>query len=293
MTTYTALTTLPGRAPAEALGLAIEALNPAPTGVGVFEIEDGSGLWEVGGYFTERPDPAGLALLAAMHGAADFTVSKLDDRDWVAQVRRDLTPVVAGRFVLHGAHDAASVPPQAVGLRIEAAMAFGTGHHGTTQGCLLLLEHLLRHGVRARQVLDLGCGTGVLAMAAAASLHARCLAADIDPLAVATARENIRINRLHSLIGTVEATGLTAERLRRHAPYDLVFANILAGPLKRLARPVAGAMAPGGHLILSGVLTEQARGVEAVYRGFGFSPVERLALGPWTSLCLRRGRGQK
>ncbi|MEL6479126.1 MAG: 50S ribosomal protein L11 methyltransferase [Pseudomonadota bacterium] len=288
MTTFTALTTLTGRAPAEALGEALEALDPAPTGVGVFEIEDGSGLWEVGGYFEARPDPAGLALLATLYGAADFTVSRLDDRDWVAQVRRELTPVEAGRFIVHGAHDAHRVPEQAIGLKIEAAMAFGTGHHGTTRGCLLLLDHLLTRGCRPRRVADIGCGTGVLVMAAAAALRSRAMAADIDAIAVATARENTRANGLHPWIRAVEAAGLGREALWRGGPYDLVFANILAQPLKRLAQPIAIVTAPGGYAILSGLLAHQAPGVEAVYRGYGFRAVRRLRLGEWTSLLLRR-----
>jgi ribosomal protein L11 methyltransferase len=167
MATYTALTTLDSEAAAQALAAAMEALHPAPTGVGVLEIEDGSGQREVGGYFTEPPDQAGLALLAVIHGARPFAVSRVEDRDWVAQVRRELTPVEAGRFILYGGHDEDRIGVNRWGLKIEAAMAFGTGHHGTTRGCLLLLERLIRRGEKARKVADIGCGTGVLAMAAA------------------------------------------------------------------------------------------------------------------------------
>jgi hypothetical protein len=149
MPTYTALTTLPGKAPAEALGEALESLSPEPTGVGVFEIEDDSGLWEVGAYFTEAPDEAGLALLATIHGAKDFTVSELPETDWVAHVKRELAPVVAGRFFVYGSHDADKVPADKVPLLIEAAMAFGTGHHGTTQGCLRAIDRLAGEGGRA------------------------------------------------------------------------------------------------------------------------------------------------
>ena len=190
MTTFTAITTATGRDRAERLGEALEAVDPAPTGVGVFEVEDGSGLWEVGGYFDARPDPAALALLAAAHGAAEFAVSRLDDRDWVAQVRRELSPVHAGRIVVHGGHDAGRVPPNAVGIRIEAAMAFGTGHHATTQGCLEAIRRLERTGWRPRRVADVGCGTGVLGIAAARIWRARVVAGDIEALAVETARAN-------------------------------------------------------------------------------------------------------
>ena len=142
MPTYTALTTLSGKHAAEALGEDLERLTPEPTGIGTFEIEDGSGLWEVGAYFDGAPDEAGLAVLAAMHDAKPFVVSELPDVDWVAKVRRELVPVEAGRFFVYGSHDADKVPSNSVPLLIEASMAFGTGHHGTTQGCLRALDKL-------------------------------------------------------------------------------------------------------------------------------------------------------
>ncbi|MEL6520225.1 MAG: 50S ribosomal protein L11 methyltransferase, partial [Pseudomonadota bacterium] len=143
MPTFTALTTLPDEAQANMLGAAVEDLDPSPTGVGVFLVEDGSGFWEVGAYFTEAPDEIGLSLLAAAHGARPFAVSELPETDWVAKVRRELSPVEAGRFYLYGSHDAETVPADRIGLLIEAAMAFGTGHHGTTQGCLIAFDTLL------------------------------------------------------------------------------------------------------------------------------------------------------
>jgi ribosomal protein L11 methyltransferase len=292
LTTYSALTTLPGAAAAEALGEALERLEPAPGGVGVFEIEDGSGRWEVGGYFDAPPDIAGLALLAALHGAADFAVARVEDRDWVAQVRRELHPVHAGRFTVHGAHDSHRVGPERIGLKIEAAMAFGTGHHATTRGCLLLIDGLarqgVRRGVRPGRVADIGCGTGVLAMAAARVWRARCVATDIDPVAAATARENVRANRLGPWIRTGMAPGFRHAALRAAAPFDLVCANILAGPLKRLAPDIARHLTPGGHLVLSGILRGQAAGVEAVFRGHGLTRIRRVMLGDWVSLLLRR-----
>ena len=282
------MTTLAGEDAAEALGEAMERLSPAPSGVGVFEIEDGSGLWEVGGYFDARPDEAGLAVLEALHGARPFAVSRLDDRDWVAQVRRELTPVEAGRFTVYGAHDAHRVGPHRLGLRIEAAMAFGTGHHGTTRGCLLLFEDWLRRGGHAHRVADVGCGTGVLAMAAARVLRVPCVATDIDPVAVATARANISANGLSPWVRTGRAVGLQGALVRDFAPYGLVFANILAQPLKRLAPQIASHVCAGGSVILSGLLSSQAAGVEAVYRGHGFHRAARVDLGEWTSLRLLR-----
>ena len=288
MTTYTAITTLPGREPAEALGAALEALDPAPSGVGVFEVEDGRGLWEVGGYFAGRPDGVALALLAAAHGARPFAVSRLDDRDWVAQVRRELHPVAVGRFVVHGAHDADAVPLNAIGLRIEAAMAFGTGHHATTRGCLALLDRISRKGLRAERVLDIGCGTGVLALAAVRLWHARAIASDIDEVAVATARENAAVNRASPRPVALRADGLLAGPIRRWAPYDLVFANILAEPLKRLAPAIARHLARRGIAILSGLLDRQAAGVVARCRGAGLAVTARHDEAGWTSLAVAR-----
>ncbi len=288
MPTWTALTTLPEQAPAQALSLALESLDPAPTAVGVLEVEDGSGLWEVGSYFTERPNIAGLSLLAAAHDAKEFAVSRVEDRDWVAQVQRELTPVEAGRFFVHGAHDADKVPQNAIPLRIEAAMAFGTGHHGTTKGCLLSMERLAKAGLMAERTADIGCGTGVLAMGAAALWRRQVIATDIDPVAVATAQENVRANGLAPWIRTGQAAGLRSPLLTEAGPLELILANILAKPLSRMAPEIAGAAAPGGVAILSGLLTWQAPGVEAVYAGFGFRRAHRMTIGEWTTLTLRR-----
>jgi ribosomal protein L11 methyltransferase len=289
MSTFTALTTLNDKPKAEALAEALESLTPEPTGVGVFEVEDGSGTWEVGGYFTEQPDEIGLDLLAAMNGAKPFAVSELADRDWVAQVRRELTPVYAGRFVVFGAHDRDTIPSNLIRLEIEAAMAFGTGHHGTTQGCLLSLDKLVTQGMVAKNVADIGSGTGVLAMAASAVWPCATLASDIDPVATATATANIAANGFKGRISCHTAVGFRNPAIRRAGPFDLIFANILAGPLKRLAPDMAEHTGSGSVLILSGILNTQATGVEAVYKGWGFHRSERREIGEWTTLTLQRG----
>ena len=285
--TWTALTTLTGRDAAEALGEAMEALDPAPGGVGVFELEDGSGLWEVGGYFEEAPDIAGLALLAVAYGARPFAVSELPPTDWVAHVRRELHPVEAGRFWVYGSHDADSVPADRIALLIEAAMAFGTGHHGTTKGCLLAFEDLLDDGVRPGPVADVGAGTAVLAMAAASVWgEAPIVASDIDPVAVDVARANVEVNDLADRVACVEAAGFGHVDLA--GPFDLVFANILMGPLVELGPDMAAHVAPGGHAILSGILNPQADDVVAAYEAQGFALAKRRELGDWTTLTLRR-----
>lgn len=293
MVTFTALTTVRDAAAADALADALEGLAPAPVALAVIEVEDGSGVFEVGAYFEGPPDDIALALLAAAHGARPFAISRVEDRDWVAQVRRELHPVEAGRFVVHGGHDADRVPPNRVALRIEAAMAFGTGHHASTRGCLLLFDRMLRRGLRPRRVADIGCGTGVLAMAAARALRVPCVATDIDPVAVATARENAGLNALAPWVRCAVGPGTRAAELRRAAPFDLVFANILAAPLRRLAPEVARVLAPGGRVILAGILARQVAGVLGVYRGHGFRVEDRLRLGEWVSLALRREGGRK
>lgn len=290
MPTFTALTTLEGKTQAEALGEAMERLDPAPTGVGVFEIEDGSGLWEVGGYFTEKPDDAGLALLAAMFAAKEFAVSELPDTDWVAKVKRELAPVRAGRFFVYGAHDAEDVPEGVEPLLIEAAMAFGTGHHGTTLGCLLAVEDLAAAGFHARNTVDIGCGTAVLAMAAARLWPEPVLASDIDEVAVDVAKANVRANGLEGRVKCVEAAGFDHTDLEDQAPFDLVFANILKGPLIALAPDMAEHLQPGGRAILSGILNEQADDVIAHYARSGINLVHRREIGEWTTLSLEKTR---
>lgn len=289
MSTYTALTTLNGKDAAQALADSIENLIPEPTGIGVSEVEDGSGTWEVGGYFTELPDSIGLDLLAALQGAKPFVVSKIEDRDWVAEVRRELTPVYAGRFVVFGAHDADNIPSNKISLKIEAAMAFGTGHHGTTQGCLMSFDKLLISGLMPTNVADIGAGTAVLAMAAASVSSGAVIASDIDPVATETATANVMVNGLRGRVQTVTSVGFRHPELRNRAPFDLVFANILAGPLKRLAPDMAKYTGTGAILILSGILNRQALGVEAVYKGWGFNRVDRRVIGEWTTLTLQRG----
>ena len=288
MPTFTALTTLPGKAQAEALGAAMERLDPEPHGVGVFEIEDDSGLWEVGGYFTDAPDLAGLAVLAAAFGAQDFTVSELPETDWVAHVKRELAPVEAGRFFVYGSHDADNVPEGVEPLLIDAAMAFGTGHHGTTLGCLRALDRLIAAGVRCHNVADIGCGTAVLAMAAARIWPEPVLASDIDPVAVEVAEANARANGLDGRLICVEAAGFDNPTLSQAAPFDLIFANILKGPLLALAPEIAANLAPAGRAILSGILVEQGDQVTEAYAAQGMALIEREDIGEWVTLSLQK-----
>ena len=287
MTTWTAYTTLADKTRADALADALARLTPEPYGVGVFEIEDGAGNREVGAYFDQAPDPAGLALLAALHKARDFVVSELPETDWVAHAKRELAPVKAGRFFVYGGHDADRLPAEAIGLRIEAAMAFGTGHHGTTRGCLLALDSLAATGFAPRVVADIGCGTAVLAMAAARLWQVPTIASDIDEIAVEVARTNLRANRLERAVTCVQADGFDTPEISRLAPFDLVFANILKGPLIELAPAMAAHIAPRGSVIISGILSRQTTEVAAVYSGLGFNTVELFQIVDWATLILR------
>ena len=288
MLSYSALTVAANEDIAAALCEDLEALMPEPTGTGIFEVEDGSGLWEVGAYFTEAPDAAGLAILASMHGVKDFLISEIPETDWVGHVRRELAPVEVGRFFVYGSHDADKVPAGRVPLLIEAAMAFGTGHHGTTLGCLRAFDRLLGEGFKGGSIIDVGCGTAVLAMAAAAVLPSKVLASDIDPVAVDVAEANVAANGLTGKVECVVAAGFDAPALKENAPYDLIFANILKGPLIGLAPEMGPAVKTGGYVILSGILNEQADAVIDVYCANGFNLVQRDSIVDWTTLTLSK-----
>jgi ribosomal protein L11 methyltransferase len=262
--------------------------------VAVAVVDAGGGHWHVAIHFGAAPEEsavrAAVAAAAGAKAAAALRFARVHAADWVSQSLAGLAPVAAGRFVVHGAHDRAGIPLNRIGIEVEAALAFGTGHHGTTRGCLLALDRICKS--RGRQpsprILDLGTGSGVLAIAAARSLRGRALATDIDVNAVRVARANARINHAGILVATVKADGVTALSVRRRAPFDLVFANILLGPLLRIAAPLRQLIAPGGSLILSGLLASQANAAIAAYRPLRLQ--RRINLDGWTTLVFRRRR---
>ena len=257
--------------------------------IAAFERPDGR--WDVTMHFADAPDPAMVRELVTNAAGADIAegiaFDTVEAKDWVKASLEDLVPVPAGRFIVHGQHDRERIAPNKLGIEIEAALAFGTGHHGTTRGCLLLLDHVLK-AWRPRRLLDLGTGTGVLAIAAARALHDKVLASDIDPLSVQVARENARLNVAGHLVQAVRATGFSAPQFADAAPFDLVLANILANPLRQLAAPMARHLSPSALVILSGLLTHQARGVIAAYRARGLVPVRHVRIEGWSSLLLRK-----
>jgi len=267
-----------------------ECVDPEQFACSLFETAPGR--WTLSVHFRDSADVAGLRTLVDSvmgPGAAGLLVLEtIAETDWVAASLAALEPVPAGRFLVHGAHDRARVPVNRIGIEIEAALAFGTGHHGTTRGCLLALDGVLK--VRQpRRILDVGTGTGVLAIAAARTLRCPLIASDIDACAVATARANARLNRVGPLVEIVQAAGLEHPRIRQRAPFDLVLANILLGPLQRLARPIGRILAPRAQVILSGVLASQANAALAVYRLKGLTLERRIPLDEWVTLVLRRG----
>ena len=256
--------------------------------IAAFERPDGR--WDVTLHFADAPDQALVRQLVTNAASADIAggiaFDTVEARDWVKASLEDLVPVPAGRFVVHGQHDRARVAPNKLGIEIEAALAFGTGHHGTTRGCLLLLDHVLK-AWRPRRVLDLGTGTGVLAIAAAKALHEKILASDIDPISVGVAQENARLNMSGHLVQAIPATGFAAPQFAQSGPFDLVLANILANPLRQLATPMSRHLAPSALVILSGLLTHQAASVIAAYRARGLVPLRHLRIEGWSSLLLR------
>jgi ribosomal protein L11 methyltransferase len=252
----------------------------------IIEEDEDRGLWRIDAYPTSDAEAAALTLCLTRFGALKVTREVLADADWLAMALSGLPPVRAGRFFVYGVHDRGRAPVNTVNLRIEAGAAFGTGHHGTTVGCLLAYDGLLKRA-RFEKVLDVGAGTGVLAIAAAKTGSRLTIGTDIDPVSARIARENARVNA----VGTrfVRAHGLDHPVVAAAAPYDLVFANILAGPLVWLAKDIRRALKPGAVAILSGLLRAQARFVLAAYLARGFTLERRIGRDAWMTLVLRRG----
>jgi ribosomal protein L11 methyltransferase len=251
----------------------------------ILEEDEDRDVWRIDAFPTEETEADTLRQVLEDHGGLTVATEVLADADWLAMALSGLPPVRAGRFFIYGAHDRGLAPPNAVNLRIEAGAAFGTGHHGTTVGCLLAYDALLKRA-RFNRVLDVGAGTGVLAIAAAKTGSPVAVGTDIDRPSVRIARENASLNQARARF--VHASGLGHRLVRAHAPYDLVFANILAAPLVMLSQDIKGALRPGGVAILSGLLRSQARRVLAAYRSRGFVLVTRLNRDAWSTLVLKR-----
>ncbi len=260
--------------------LAIDALA-----VTVNETDEARALWNTLAYFSDETSARDAAEILQL---TDCEITPVPDVDWVRKSLEGLPPVAAGRFYLHGSHDRDKRRTGGISLEIDAATAFGTGHHGTTAGCLVLLDRLLKRQ-RPRNVFDLGCGTGVLAIAAAAATKQRVLATDIDTEAVRVTIDNARRNQLEPMTRGLTAAGLHHAAIRTTAPYDLIFANILARPLVKLAHGISSLLAPGGTVILSGLTRDQKRWVEAQYLVRGLRPVWTFTSENWVAMAMQKG----
>jgi ribosomal protein L11 methyltransferase len=269
--------------------LLTESFFEGQAAIAGFESPDGR--WGITVHFAEPPDEDSVRELVGIAAgddvAREIAFDTVEAKDWVKATLEELVPVRAGRFIVHGQHDRARIPPNKLGIEIEAALAFGTGHHGTTRGCLLLLDEVLK-AYLPRRVLDLGTGTGVLAIAAAKALQIRVLASDIDPLSVRVAHQNARLNGTGDWVETIQATGFSALHFAERGPFDLVLANILANPLRQMATPMARHLAPSALVILSGLLPHQAQSVIAAYRARGLVLKRHLQIEGWSSLLMRK-----
>jgi ribosomal protein L11 methyltransferase len=267
-----------------------EALDEQEVVTAAFESAEGS--WTMAVYFSDPPNQTALRALVALEAGAEaanaLIFEQVEQKDWVAASLEGLKPVEAGRFFVHGQHDRGKVRANHIRIEIEAALAFGTGHHGTTRGCLLALDFIAKQPGKPRRILDVGTGTGVLAIAAARAWKMRVLASDIDPLAVKVARENAYANEVGSTVEMIHAAGLNAHRFRQRGPYDLVLANILLGPLVRLAPLMRPLLAPNARVVLSGLLDSHAHTALMAYRAQGLMLEKRIRLEGWTTLILRR-----
>jgi ribosomal protein L11 methyltransferase len=264
------------------------ALDPFCYGLSAFEIEEG-GNWRVEGFAGDMPPQdnltAAVALAALRAGVPEPRLDcvPIPATDWVAETQKSFQPLRAGRYFIQPSHYDGAIPAGSIALTIDAGAAFGTGEHATTKGCLLALDQLAKRR-RFAHMLDLGCGSGILAMAMAATWRRKVLAGDIDPEAVNVARQNFQINRLTPLTRAYVSRGFSARELRAGRPYDLITANILARPLISLAGAIRHHTAAGGAVILSGLLSHQENMVAAAYRAAAFHLIHRITIDEWRTL---------
>ena len=260
---------------------------PEALAVSMVETDEARDLWRIEAIYGDEPDSTGIddALRRAGLDYPGLAIAAVPQKDWVRESLAGLAPVVAGRLFVHGNHDRHLRPSGSISIEIDAGLAFGTGHHNTTRGCLVALQTVLKSH-KPKNCLDLGCGSGVLAIAACKLTGITAIASDIDEAAVTVTRDNARLNGTAHLMRCVTANGLNHPAISAHAPYDLILANILARPLMSLAPAIAGALSPDGRLILSGLTGEQVRMVRAAYLAQGLSVIDTLLDDNWATLTL-------
>jgi ribosomal protein L11 methyltransferase len=278
----------------------LEAFDPPPALMTSEPDPSRPAEWRLDAYFEGEPDAAAVAAVRALAPSArgvEAAIEPLDDEDWLKLSQSELEPILAGRFCVHTSAHRRDVPEGATAIEIDAGRAFGTGHHETTAGCLIALDRLKRAGIAFADIADLGTGTGLLAFAALRLWpEARVAASDVDPVAIEVAAANAAVNGVPlgggpGEIELVVAPGLAHERLQPRAPFDLVTANILAGPLIELAPAIAAALAPGGRLVLAGLLARQAEEVAGAYRRQGLAAAFAIERGDWPTLVMRKREG--
>ena len=264
----------------------IERMTPLPIGIGFFELDDETSTFEVEAYFKEKPNISEILLLELLYNTT-IKISLLEKVDWIAKVQKNLTPISIENIYIHGSHHRKTLNPNKINIEIQAAMAFGTGHHATTRSCIRLFLGLTRRGIKFKNVADIGCGTGVLSMVAAKAIGTMVTAVDNDIIAVDTTKLNFLNNKLSSPHRVFKSDDFRHYMVSTRGKFDLIFANILFLPLKSMVKRAAEVIKNGGIIILSGISHQQATRVEKVYFNHSFKRVDVLREGPWTSLALR------
>ena len=287
MTTYVLTGLVEGENCARQLCSLIEKMDPIPLGLGFFELDERSSTWEIEAYFTDKPNLGAIVLLEGIY-RTELKISTLRKVDWVTEVQKNLVPITVGDIYIHGTHHRNKLAINKKNIEIQAAMAFGTGHHATTRCCIQLYLYLIRKKWKFENVADIGCGTGILSMVVLAKTNRAVITAiDNDLIAVETARANFSRNKIPKMSLVLNANGLRGDLISNRGKFDLIFANILFLPLKSMVRDVRRNLKPGGVIILSGMSHKQATTIERVYFGHTFSRVKVVKEGIWTSLALR------
>ncbi|MCY4306013.1 MAG: 50S ribosomal protein L11 methyltransferase [Aestuariivita sp.] len=283
---YSALTTVREKVSVEALSEALEHLEPAPIGIDVSRPKNNLDSFEITSFFDSRPDEVALALLSTLLSTPPFIISKIPEINWIKHVGQEHPALRLGQFFIFSSHHRDNRPDNVKSIFLESTMAFGTGQHGSTEGCIRSIEWLKDSGFAAESIADIGCGTSVLAMASAQTWNARIVASDIDNEAVESANINLRANCLHKKVVCMKSTGFYHSEHAQNAPYDLIFANIFKNVLISLASDVKRHNSAEGYVVLSGILKGQADNVLSSYVMLGYVLVNRFDINEWTTLIL-------
>ncbi len=286
MTTYVLTGLVDSEESARQICSLIENIHPGPLGTGFFELDERSATWEIEAYFKKKPKLGDIALLEGIY-RTELRVSSVEEVNWVTEVQKNLTPIAIGNIYIHGMHHRNGLDLNKKNIEIQAAMAFGTGHHATTRSCIHLYLYFLKKGWIFRNALDIGCGTGILSIVTARANKTVITAIDNDLIAVKTTRANFSKNKIPIGNLVLRSHELRNPLILSRGKFDLIFANVLALPLKNMVKSVSRNLRTGGVIILSGMSHKQSIQVEDVYASHNFRRVRVFKEGPWTSLALR------